>query len=295
MSEKSKILKNLIMSNKTEYILECHNPISAIIAEQSGFKGVWGSSLTFSASMGQRDVSELSFSDTLKLCFNINESINVPLLLDIDSGYGDFNNTRTVVSKAEKIGVSGVCIEDKLFPKTNSYIQSEKQKLESTEVFCGKLKAIKDTIKDKDFCLIARTEAIVVGLGVDEAIKRANTYVDCGADAIFVHSKNKDICEIAEFMKKWNRNIPIVISPTSYEYTKSKIYEELGISLVIWANYMLRASVFNMQKISKKLFKSQSISNIKDDIVNINEIFRLQNMDELLEARKLYSKVEFKS
>ena len=152
---------------------------------------------------------------------------------------------------------------------------------------------IKDTIKDKDFCLIARTEAIVVGLGVDEAIKRANTYVDCGADAIFFKSKNKDICEIAEFMKKWNRNIPIVISPTSYEYTKSKIYEELGISLVIWANYMLRASVFNMQKISKKLFKSQSISNIKDDIVNINEIFRLQNMDELLEDRKLYSKVEF--
>src|SRR5690606_2512477 len=116
-----------------------------------------------------------------------------------DTGYGDFNNMRRLVRKLETRNIAGVCIEDKLFPKTNSFIQGERQPLEETETFCGKIQAGKEAQQDDDFCIVARVEAFIAGWGLDEALRRAEAYRQAGADAILIHSKLSRPDEILQF------------------------------------------------------------------------------------------------
>ncbi len=112
-----------------------------------------------------------------------------PILLDGDTGYGNFNNMRRLVRKLEQVGVAGVTIEDKLFPKTNSFLRGEQQPLADIDEFCGKIKAGKDSQADPDFVLVARVEALIAGWGLDEALRRAEAYHRAGADAILIHSR----------------------------------------------------------------------------------------------------------
>jgi phosphoenolpyruvate phosphomutase len=94
-----------------------------------------------------------------------------------------------LITKLESRGIAGVCLEDKLFPKTNSFIDGELQPLADIHEFCGKIMACKDTQKDDDFNVVARLEAFITGHGLDEAYKRAEAYHKAGADAILCHSK----------------------------------------------------------------------------------------------------------
>lgn len=287
---KNSVLKEMIYSNKLEYILESHNAISGKIVEETGFKALWASSLTISASMGARDCNEISWSDIVNEVWKICDNTSIPLLLDMDTGYGDFNNARYILKKCETVGISGVCIEDKIFPKMNSFVNGEKQSLANKEEFCGKLKALKDAKKDKDFCIVARTESFIVGAGLQVAIERAKAYHNAGADAIVVHSKEDNANQIIDFMKAWDNSCPIIIIPTKYYSVPTSVYKDIGISTVIWANHMLRASIKYMQYIANKIYKEESISEVENQIASIKEILRLQNMDELLSAQNKYYK-----
>jgi len=183
-------LKNLLDSGDLEFILEAHNGLSARIVEEAGFKGIWGSGLALSAQHAVRDNNELSWTQVVEQLGFMTDVTNIPILLDGDTGYGDFNNMRRLVRKLGQIGVAGVCIEDKLFPKTNSFIQGETQPLENIQTFCGKIQAGKDSQADDDFRILARVEAFIAGWGLDEALRRAEAYHAAGADAILIHSKH---------------------------------------------------------------------------------------------------------
>lgn len=286
--EKTTMFKQLLHSPKTEFFMEAHNALSGKIVEESGFKGIWGGGLSISASMGVRDNNEASWTEVLDVVEHISDVTNIPILLDADTGYGNFNNARRLIRKLEQIGVAAACIEDKVFPKMNSFINGEQQPLADIDEYCGKIRAIKDTQTDPDFCLIARTEAFITGWGLDEALKRAEAYCKSGADAIFVHSKKSDASEIVTFMKEWKNVCPVIIAPTMYTSTPTSVFEEAGISIVIWANFMLRASITNMQQIARKVYEEKSASRIENEVVPVKEIFRLQNVDELKNAEKKY-------
>ena len=165
MSNKFKKLKNLICSENTSFIMEAHNGISSKIVEEVGFKGIWASGLSISASLGVRDNNEASWTQVLEVIEFMSDSTSIPILLDGDTGYGNFNNMRRLVSKLEQRNIAGVCIEDKLFPKTNSFINSEKQPLADINEFSGKIKAAKDTQLNDNFCVVARIEAFIAGWG----------------------------------------------------------------------------------------------------------------------------------
>jgi phosphoenolpyruvate phosphomutase len=182
-------LKNLLRSDETEFILEAHNGLAAKIVEETGFKGIWGSGLALSAQHAVRDNNELSWTQVVNILEFMSDATTIPILLDGDTGCGDFNNMRRLVHKLEQRAIAGVCIEDKLFPKTNSFIQGEQQELEDIETFCGKIKAGKDAQSDDDFCIVARVEAFIAGWGLEEALKRGEAYRQAGADAILIHSK----------------------------------------------------------------------------------------------------------
>jgi phosphoenolpyruvate phosphomutase len=288
--KKTTQLKALLQSDRTEFILEAHNGLAAKIVEEAGFKGIWGSGLALSAQHAVRDNNELSWTQVVEILEFMSDATTIPILLDGDTGYGDFNNMRRLVRKLEQRAIGGVCIEDKLFPKTNSFIQGERQELEDVETFCGKIQAGKDAQRDDDFCIVARVEALIAGWGPEEALRRGEAYRKAGADAILIHSKQSRPDEILAFAREWAGRCPLVIVPTKYYSTPTEVFREHGIDLVIWANHMIRANISAMQATARTIFETESLVEVEGRVATVAEIFRLQGADELLEAEKLYAR-----
>ncbi|WP_312861748.1 phosphoenolpyruvate mutase [Segnochrobactrum spirostomi] len=286
--KKTTQLKTMLRGKGLDFLCEAHNGMSARIVEEAGFKGIWASGLTLSGSLGVRDNNEASWTQVLEIVEFMSDATHVPILLDGDTGYGNFNNLRRLVSKLESRQIAGVCIEDKLFPKTNSFIDGERQGLADIEEFCGKIKAGKDTQRDDDFIIVARTEALIVGAGLKQALARAEAYRKAGADAILIHSKKRSPDEIEAFMREWGDRHPVVIVPTTYYSTPTARFEALGISLIIWANHILRSAVSAMRRTAEDIRKLQSIAAEEDRIAPVAEIFRLQGAKELQQAEERY-------
>src|SRR5438046_10578121 len=186
---KTQQFKRLLQSNRLEFLMEAHNALSARIVEEAGFRGIWASGLSIAAALGVRDNNEASWTQVLEVVEFMSDATDIPILLDGDTGYGNFNNMRRLVKKLEQRGVAAVCIEDKLFPKTNSFIGSERQPLASIDEFTGKIKAVKDAQSDPDFCLVARLEGFIAGWVLDEMLLRADAYHRAGADALLIPRK----------------------------------------------------------------------------------------------------------
>ncbi len=281
-------LRRLLESAELEFILESHNGISARIAEQAGFKGIWASGLAMSAQFCVRDSNEASWTQVVDMLEFMSDVTRIPILLDGDTGYGNFNNMRRLVKKLEQRQIAGVCIEDKQFPKNNSFIDGERQPLADITEFCGKIKAGKDSQQDQDFCIIARTEAFIAGWGLSEALRRAEAYHEAGADGILIHSKHSKPDEVLAFAEEWAGRAPLIIVPTKYYSTPTEVFRNTNISMVIWANHMIRASIAAMEKISNEIQTNESVADIEDRIASVNKVFSLQGAEELIKAQERY-------
>ena len=228
--------REMLRSKELEFLCEAHNALSARIVEEAGFKGIWASGLTMSATLGVRDSNEASWTQVLEILEFMSDATHIPILVDADTGYGNFNNVRRLVQKLEQRGVAAVCIEDKRFPKTNSLLKGGRQELAEIDEFCGRIKAAKDTQFDEDFSVIARNEAFIAGHGLEEALKRAEAYRIAGADAILIHSKSSKPDEVLSFKKEWGDRLPVIIVPTTYYTTPTDIFRDAKFSIIIWAN-----------------------------------------------------------
>jgi len=281
-------LRQMLLSDQLEFLLEAHNGLSARIVREAGFSGIWASGLSISAQLGVRDNNEASWTQVVDVLEFMADASDLPILLDGDTGYGNFNNLRRLVRKLEQRGIAGVCIEDKQFPKTNSFLNGERQPLADIQEFAGKIAAGKDTQSDPNFSIVARVEALIAGWGMEEALRRAEAYRLAGADAILIHSKLSKPDEIVTFAREWAGRAPLVIVPTRYYSTPTDVFRRAGISMVIWANHMVRSATSAMQSVAKEIFTSQTLVNIEDRIVSVDEIFRLQDADEYSAAERLY-------
>ncbi|MEC4894054.1 MAG: phosphoenolpyruvate mutase [Oscillatoria sp. PMC 1051.18] len=286
--KKTTQLRQLLHSQQLEFLLEAHNGISAKIVEEAQFKGIWASGLGISAQLGVRDNNEASWTQVLEVIEFMSDATSIPILLDGDTGYGNFNNLRRLVKKLEQRDIAGVCIEDKLFPKTNSFINGTTQPLAEMEEFCGKIKAAKDAQSDDDFVVIARIEALIAGWGLTEALKRATAYTEAGADGILIHSASSMADEILAFKREWGDRAPVIIVPTKYYSTPTSIFQDYNFAIVIWANHLLRAAVTTMQTVAKTIHQEANLLSIEDTIVPVSEVFRLQDSAELLQAEQRY-------
>ena len=285
---RSSRFRQMLQSGELEFAMEAHSGVSAKIVEEAGFSAIWAGGLSISASMGVRDNNEASWTQVLDALEFMADATSIPILVDADTGYGNFNNVRRLVRKLEQRGVAAMCIEDKLFPKTNSFITGEHQQLAEVEEFAGKIRAAKDTQSDPDFSVVARVEALIAGWPQDEALRRALAYADAGADAVLIHSKESEPDQVLEFMARWTGGCPVVIVPTMYWSTPASVFADAGVSLVIWANHLLRSSVAAMQRTAQTVFDASSVASIEAEIVGVPEIFRLQRAAELEEAEARY-------
>lgn len=178
-----------------------------------------------------------------------------------------------------------MCLEDKGFPKINSFV-GDRHPLADIDEFSGRLKAVKDTTGD-DFILVARTEALIAGHGLEEALLRAEAYAAAGADAILIHSRKSVPNEILAFTDRWQNKLPFVIVPTKYYKTPVAAYRSAGIS-IIWASHAMRAAVAGMRQICARIIAEESVAGIESDVATLDEVSRLLGYDELTAAEERY-------
>jgi phosphoenolpyruvate phosphomutase len=280
-------LKRILTRRQAVPIIGVHDALSAKLAENEGFEALWLSGFGLSTIHGVRDANELPWNQVLQSIEYIAQATRVPLLVDADTGYGDFNTARIFARRAQRLGAAGLCVEDKRYPKLNSFAGGNQQ-LESPETFAGKLRAMRDAT-DGQLCLVARTEALIVGASLDEALARARCYSKAGADAILVHSKRSTFDEIEAFMQRWVERTPVVIVPTTYDTTPASRYLECGVSGVIWANQALRASVLATSEAYRSIYRERTPLQLHPKMASMRYIFELVGNDELLEAERKYA------
>ncbi|MEQ1801283.1 MAG: phosphoenolpyruvate mutase [Gammaproteobacteria bacterium] len=280
--------RQLLASDELEFLLEAHNGITAKIVEEAGFRGIWAGGLCMSAQYGVRDSNEASWTQVLEMLEFMADATTIPILLDGDTGYGNFNNVRRLVRKLEQRGIAAVCIEDKLYPKTNSFIDGDRQQLADVDEFCSRIKAGKDAQSDDNFTIITRVEAFIAGWGLGEALRRAEAYHAAGSDGILIHSALSRPTEVLAFQKEWAGRSPVVIVPTKYHGTPTEVFREAGFSIAIWANHLLRSAVVAMQATAQTIFRDQNLQSVEDRIAPVKELFRLQGASELQEAEERY-------
>ena len=218
------------------------------------------------------------------------DACEIPVIADCDTGFGGPSNVSHAVKKYEKAGIAGISIEDKTFPKQNSLLMNSKQELLSEKDFVAKIIAARESKKDRDFMIIARTEALIAEQGMNEAIKRATAYENAGADAILIHSKQNTPDEIFEFSKLWNGSVPLVVVPTSYSSVKINELISHKIKVVIYANQALRASHNTISKLLKEILQKESLDEIKIEMSSMSDIFKLQEMYKIKDQEEIIEK-----
>lgn len=272
---KPKRFRELLKLKRPVILAGSHDALSAKLIEEAGFDGAWASSFGISAATKcLPDANVLTMTETLEATKGMSEAISIPLIADCDNGYGNALNVIRMVKEYERAGIAGVSIEDNPFPKKCSLYPGERQDLVDKDEMAGRIHAAKSTQVSKDFFVIARTEALIAGLGMEEALSRAKAYEEAGADAILIHSRQPKPDEIREFAKRW-KGIPLVAVPTKYpDITAEELYK-MGIKIVIFANQALRASVRAMQETLSEIKKANSIADVDKKVVPLKEVFRL--------------------
>jgi phosphoenolpyruvate phosphomutase len=279
--------REMLISPETSFVMEAHNGLSAKIVEETGFEGVWASGLSMSAALGVRDNNEASWTQVLEVLEFMADATTIPILVDADTGYGNFNNFRRLVNKLIQRDIAAVCIEDKLFPKTNSFL-GQNQPLADVDEFCGKIKAGKDAQADDSFSVVARVEALIAGWGLKEALRRAEAYHEAGADAILIHSKESVADEILAFTKEWANRSPVVIVPTKYYGTPTQHFRDAGVNLIIWANHNMRAAISAMRETSQQIFENQNLVWAEENVARLGDVFVIAGNEELSKAEDRY-------
>jgi len=277
-------LRRLIHAKPIVRILEAHNALSGLIAETTVvdrggipavFDGVWSSSLTDSTAKGKPDIEAIDMTSRINMVNDIFEVTTKPMIFDADTG-GKTEHFEFTVKSLDRVGVSAVVIEDKTGLKKNSLFGNDvMQTQDSIENFCEKIQRGKSAQISDDFMIIARIESLILEAGMDDALTRANAYIEAGADGIMIHSRHKDPGEIIEFMEKFravNQDTPVVVVPTSFNSVTVEEFEEMGVNVVITANHMLRSAYPAMLKVSKSVLKNGRSLEAEPDCMSIKEI-----------------------
>jgi phosphonopyruvate hydrolase len=282
-------LKDRLASGELITLMSAHNPLSARLAEEAGFDGIWASGFELSAAYGVPDASLLSFTQHLDMTRSIIEQTSIPMVADIDTGYGNAINVGHVVAAYAAAGSAAVVMEDKLFPKDTSLLAGGRQELVRIEEFQGKIEAAGEAGQAHDLIVIARTEALIADLGLDEALRRGAAYAEAGADLLLVHSKRKTPDEIVAFTERWQGPIPLVIVPTAYpDLTEAKVRALGKIRIVIYANHAIRAAVGAMREVFAQIRRDGGIDQVDKEIASVEDIFELQRVPAMKAAEKKY-------
>ncbi|MBV9821494.1 MAG: isocitrate lyase/phosphoenolpyruvate mutase family protein [Actinobacteria bacterium] len=260
-------------------LVGAHDALGARLAEQAGFDGVWASGLEISASHGVPDADILGMTELLDPVVAMVRAVGIPVVTDCGAGYGSVHNVIYTVERHEAAGVAALCFEDKVFPKRNSFVQGS-QRLTSVDEFVSKVRAARSARRNPDTMIIARTEAMIAGHGLSEALRRAEAYADAGADAILVHDNATSADRVLAFAARWDRPTPIVAVPTTYYTVNAQELHHAGIAIVVYANHGLRASIAAVSRTFAQILRDGTTAGVEDGIAPLATVFDLQGFAE---------------
>ncbi|MFD7164775.1 isocitrate lyase/phosphoenolpyruvate mutase family protein [Streptomyces violascens] len=269
--------RTVLEANDVVRIAGAHHALSGVLAQEAGFEAVWSSSFEVSASRCLPDASILSMTEYLEAAANIQKALDVPVVADCDTGYGGNYNVAHMVHEFEGAGITAVCMEDKLFPKMNSFADGDQTLLE-TGAFARKIETAKNAQRSDDFFVIARTEALISGHGIDEAFTRCQAYAHAGADAVLIHSKRSTNDEVLAFLDRWDQRVPVVIVPTTYPDWHIDDIKRAGVSAVIYANQGMRAALSTLRSTYRAIYAAGDTTALEPEIASVRDIFELQRM-----------------
>lgn len=280
-------LKRLIAAKSYLRFLDIHNGLSGLIIENIKiesdkgnleYDGMWASSLTDSTSKGKPDIEAVDVSSRMSSLNEILEVTTKPVIYDGDTG-GIKEHFKFTVRTLERLGVSAVIIEDKVGLKKNSLFGTDVSQTQDTiDNFCDKIRSGKSSLVTSDFMIIARIESLILEKGMDDALDRASSYIEAGADGIMIHSRKKEPDEILEFCDEYNKfknRKPLVVVPSSY----NKIYEtelaERGVNIIIYANQLMRSAYPAMLETARSILENQRSLESDERMMPIKEILEL--------------------
>jgi len=281
-----------LLDDRSEVSLICgaSNALIAKIAENAGFDGIWLSSFELHAWNRLPDASILNVTDYAAAISKIADRIQIPILVDSDEGGPSAINTIRMAREYSKAGAWGMCIEDNPCPKRCSFYGMKKE-LEKTEVTAGKVKAAIEKNNKDDFAVIARTESLIQGHGQQVALERAKAYTDVGCHGFLIHSKKEDSYEVLKFAESYHSagiTTPLVIVPTTYNQITTQEMNDSGISLAIYANYSVRATVKILTLLMSKIINNGTLSAGNEIVEPMATIFDLIDINELNENQQKY-------
>ena len=285
MSQSENLVK-LLDNQPIVKVCGAYDAMSAKLVELYGFDAVWAGSFAISAIHNVPDASILTMTEFFTAASNMAHACEIPVIADCDTGYGDATNVRYMVKKYENAGIAGICIEDKTFPKQNSLLEGGSNQLLSEKDFAAKILAANEAKQNKAFTIIARIEALISGMGIKHALKRAYAYEKAGADLILIHSKKITPEEIFEFSDLWKGSAPLVVIPTTYYSVNVDELIDHKIKMVIYANQTLRAAHFALSKLLEQMKSTNNMSQLQNQMSSMDDIFKLHEMYDVKSQEK---------
>jgi methylisocitrate lyase len=287
--KKTTRLKEMINAPEILVMYPAHDALSARIAEQAGAKAVTAGGFAASGVLlGQPDSSQLTATELAKFYEGIYASVDIPVFVDADTGFGGVTNVIRTVKDFERAGVAGLFIEDQLFPKRCGHTAGKD--VVSTEEMVPKLKAALDSRTDEDLVIMGRTDALGV-LGIEDAIARANLYRQTGCDMVFVEAP-----ETTLQMRRICKEVDGPVLANMIEFGRSPLLashqlQELGFAVAVWPV----SSVFVVSRALQVLYRTMketgSTTSLHEQMVDFEEYMRIVGLTELRDREARYEKI----
>jgi len=263
-----------------------HDALTAQLIEQYDFDAVWVSGFGVATmTHALPDLNLTTMSETLEASARIDAATSLPVIADCDNGFGGLSNVVRTVREFERAGIAAVCVEDNTFPKRNSLYEGEsKRELIPADEQARRIRAAKDAQETEEFVFIARVEALIAGHGVEQACERADAYVEAGADAILIHSRDRSLAEIESFLERWEGvgSTPLVAVPTLFPtFTVEQLHDK-GFQVIIWANQPMRAAVGAIEQTLETLRDEKNAAAVDPTIAEVDHIFELVKTKEAI-------------
>lgn len=274
-------LRDLLAEGRFVRLVGAHDGLSAMLVQQLNFEGIWAGGLGISTAHGLPDAGLLTMTEVLHAATVMRRASTLPIVVDVDSGFGDAAIVRRMVRLYEDAGLDGICLEDKEYPKRNSFCDGNR--LAPAEDVARKIEAAKASQRGTEMMVFARHESLIAGAGMDDALARAALYRDAGADVVLIHSRQPTAHEVGTFCRRWaaaGGDLPVCAIPTTYHQADVDELASLGVSIAIYANHLVRATLRAMQVVLDSLAKDGSTARIEGEIASLASLFATVGMDE---------------
>jgi phosphoenolpyruvate phosphomutase len=256
-----------------------YDALSAHLAQGAGAPALWASGLCMATALGLQDNEILTYDAALDRLGQIRRATTVPILADGNAGFGGEDVVAYVTQRAEMLGINGICLEDKAYPRRNSFADQPPE-IASIEDFGVKLDAAAAARRSRDFLIVARAEGLLAGLSPGEVLVRSNLYLSAGADAVVVHSKSTTADEVVHFARLWSERAPLIVIPTTYPSLSMSAAAQAGISAVIYANQLMRAAIYAIEDILDEVIQAESLSECTTCMASVHHLLALMEGEE---------------